>query len=45
VRACDLVLGLVAWLVLVVIVLAPFRAAAIADKQAEDALRREREHS
>jgi hypothetical protein len=35
----------VAWLIAVLIVLSWCRAAAIADKEAEDALRRERERS
>jgi uncharacterized membrane protein len=40
--ASEIVLGIVAWLIAVLIVLSWCRAAAIADKDAQDALRRRR---
>jgi hypothetical protein len=42
--ASEIVLGIVAWLIAVLIVLSWCRAAAIGDLTVQDALRRRREH-
>jgi hypothetical protein len=43
--ASEIVLGIVAWLIAVLVVLSWCRAAAIGDQMLEDALRRRRERS